>query len=63
MDTKAELINTLGEPTEIMNYSSGAVRYSYIASENSNIRFKLNSDDKITMISITISHNFNEVLE
>ncbi len=56
MDTKDELVGALGQPTEKTEFSSGTVMYSYLVSEDNNVRFDISPEGKITVISITISH-------
>lgn len=63
MDTKDELVDTLGEPTKITEFSSGTVMFSYLISDENNIKFDISPKGRITVISITISHDFEEVLE
>ncbi len=60
MDTKNELVDALGQPTEKTEFSSGTVMFSYLVSEENNVRFDISPEGRITVISITISHDFKE---
>lgn len=63
MDTKDELVDALGEPTEKTEFSSGTVMFSYLVSEENNIRFDISPEGMITVISITITPDFEDISE
>ncbi|MBQ8791835.1 MAG: hypothetical protein IJZ51_11070 [Ruminiclostridium sp.] len=58
MDTKEKVIDALGQPTEKKEFSSGTIMYSYLISNDDNIKFDIDPKGKITIISITISNDF-----